>query len=285
MSLSFTAVAVLAVAVLCTSFIFGPLTVGSVIAGVNFNYNTMQIIFLPVIVSVILYLSLDQFSDSVLMLLAVPILIIRIIFMLSFDRTAIIRTYSWLISNLLSIVFASLSFSILNKYSSHHNLRSWAIFAILFMVLFVISQYLFIRNPEGYYQNEMAYYFYHKYKRKYTNIITKEIIEDPLLKKIFFTIMVVEEMNRPSVFRLFERLAFFTGKIKTTGLMQVTSPKYLSNEESIILAQKIVIDAYNESEAKEYELSAMVRHVAYAYNPSEFYSDLIENAYDYISSV
>jgi hypothetical protein len=45
LSLSFTAVAVLAVAVLCTSFIFGPLTVGSVIAGVNFNYNTMQIIF------------------------------------------------------------------------------------------------------------------------------------------------------------------------------------------------------------------------------------------------
>ena len=61
----------------------------------------------------------------------------------------------------------------------------------------------------------------YKYLRKYDNLLSTRYQSDLLLKAFFYTVLTIEDSNRPSWFRRLERLFFWTGKVKTTGIMQV----------------------------------------------------------------
>lgn len=76
----------------------------------------------------------------------------------------------------------------------------------------------------------------YEYGRKYSPLLPERFMHDPLLWDIFFTIMAIEDGNRPSVIRAFERAACTLGLAKTTGIMQQKSDKPLSDEESVVLA-------------------------------------------------
>lgn len=58
--------------------------------------------------------------------------------------------------------------------------------------------------------------------------------------KILISIAILENINRPRWLRFIERLSSKIIKIKTYGLMQVSSDKYLDDEKSIIIAAKKV---------------------------------------------
>lgn len=71
------------------------------------------------------------------------------------------------------------------------------------------------------------------YMRMYDKELPATFRQDVLLRALFYTIMLVEDSNRPKWFRFLERLLFWTGKIRSTGIMQVRSSRKLTDLESV----------------------------------------------------
>ena len=83
------------------------------------------------------------------------------------------------------------------------------------------------------------------YERHFDHLLPQRYSDDPLLKIIFYTIMAIEDANRPKGFRILERIACHIGLAKTTGIMQQRGEKPLTDEESVILATHTVEDMWN----------------------------------------
>lgn len=84
------------------------------------------------------------------------------------------------------------------------------------------------------------------YRRKYGDYLSERYKKDFLLRCVFFSIMAIEDHNRPAGARLLERLAFPVGLSKTTGIMQQQSDAALSDEESVALASNYVSEMWNK---------------------------------------
>lgn len=114
-------------------------------------------------------------------------------------------------------------------------------------------------------------------KSKYTSILKTDFRISKLLNDLLFSIMIFEDFNRPKPFRVAERMLFGLGIVKTTGIMQVTSPKPLDDFESVIAAQDIILDLHrkhnNESE------HSMIGAVLVDYNPDAYYREEVRNIY------
>ena len=80
------------------------------------------------------------------------------------------------------------------------------------------------------------------YKSIYGDVI-EGITSDKRQQCLIYTILLYEAFNRPKVYRWIERILFRAGIAKTLGVMQVTTDRIISDEESVRLgAQKIVDD-------------------------------------------
>lgn len=91
------------------------------------------------------------------------------------------------------------------------------------------------------------------YERRFGSLLSKRYSQDPLLRTVFFTIMAIEDCNRPETWRFIERIACSLGVAKTTGIMQQRSADPLSDKESVLLAVEYVEkmwDRYLETYAK-----------------------------------
>lgn len=91
--------------------------------------------------------------------------------------------------------------------------------------------------------DEMKLY---EYVRKYDHLLPERYHSDVLLKVLFYTVLTLEDSNRPSWFRTIERLFFWTGRVKTTGIMQVKSDRILSDEDSILLGSELIERIWNQ---------------------------------------
>lgn len=78
------------------------------------------------------------------------------------------------------------------------------------------------------------------YEREYGELLPARYSQDPLLRAFFFSIMAIEDFNRPKGFRVFERIAATIGIAKTTGIMQQQSNRPLSDKESALEASKSI---------------------------------------------
>ena len=74
------------------------------------------------------------------------------------------------------------------------------------------------------------------YEKDYGPLLPSRYKNDPLLRCVFFSIMAIEDSNRPSGIRVLERMVFKFGAAKTTGIMQQKAERALSDEESVVLA-------------------------------------------------
>lgn len=72
--------------------------------------------------------------------------------------------------------------------------------------------------------------------KRFLPSLIKQSKVNRLDSKILVSIAILENINRPSWIRILERIFSNFLKIKTYGLMQVSSSKYLSDEESIKIA-------------------------------------------------
>ncbi len=74
------------------------------------------------------------------------------------------------------------------------------------------------------------------YEREYGSLLPRRFSSDVLLRTVFFTIMAIEDGNRPDFIRSVERMAARFNLAKTTGIMQQMSDKPLSDVDSVKLS-------------------------------------------------
>ena len=132
------------------------------------------------------------------------------------------------------------------------------------------------------------HYFYFKYK--YGHIIDSEV-RNEIEKTLVYAILIYENFNRGKLIRFFEKIFFFTGRIKTTGIMQVQSNNYLSDTESVSLGTQKLLNKYRS------ELSGCVtademhnhylalRNTIIDYNPDDNYYIQVEGIIESIKSI
>jgi hypothetical protein len=95
----------------------------------------------------------------------------------------------------------------------------------------------------------------HRYTRLFERFwpcLTADFQAEKALRNVFFTFMLIEDLNRPSWVRGLERLSRRNGLPwgRTTGIMQVTSRDALSDDESVARAQPIVRRIFEKFEER-----------------------------------
>ena len=116
---------------------------------------------------------------------------------------------------------------------------------------------------------------YTTFKKKYDTII-KEFFHNDFYEALTYSIMIYEDFNRPIIVRWIEYLRFWiTRKPHTLGIMQVTTDKFIDNEESIKQAMQVIhnlgadfIKEYSDSKYREYytSVSSSASYIAQKYN-------------------
>lgn len=134
-------------------------------------------------------------------------------------------------------------------------------------------------------------------RKKYINFINKYKVIVPMdihfYKYLFYSIMIMENYNRPPYLRLLERIIFIFRTLfgknpkMTLGIMQITTTKMISDKESINLAnKKIIKDIYNVmNSSNELEISAIIKKVALLYNNNNLYADEVINIYKILQNI
>lgn len=83
------------------------------------------------------------------------------------------------------------------------------------------------------------------FERKFGKLLPQRFQSDVLLRCVFFSIMAIEDGNRPRLYRFVENVAARLGLAKTTGIMQQRGEKPLTDEESVIRAIPYVEDMWD----------------------------------------
>lgn len=128
---------------------------------------------------------------------------------------------------------------------------------------------------------------YSTFSKRYGSIINEAFSKDEL-RLLVYSIMIYEDFNRPVVARFFERIILCKPrKPHTYGVMQVKSPKPLSDEESVKAGVAMIKQSLRNVTPSPYDDEitwGSVKHqVIRNYNPgdSDYYSQ-VDSIYDTI---
>lgn len=130
---------------------------------------------------------------------------------------------------------------------------------------------------------------YAAFKKEYGYIISnqcKTLVDEGLV----YSIMIVENYNRPYMIRMFEYLVFLIKRRKMSlGIMQVKTQKFINDTQSVQLASQKIIDIreqfmksehYDTLNSYENRLGDMIRYIANEYNGGgENYASEVETIY------
>lgn len=125
---------------------------------------------------------------------------------------------------------------------------------------------------------------YHTYNEKYHSIIEKTT-KSKNQEALIYTILIVENFNRPKIYRIVENVLFYLKLSKTLGIMQVTTKKMITDYESVSLgAKKIVEDHHNAKKIiknKGHQITSWnIRYnVIKLYNPDNDYIQEVSDLY------
>ena len=166
--------------------------------------------------------------------------------------------------------------------ASNFRTELWVILLIFFYS--VLNSYE--PTPSKYYERKEKYIksLYTSLSGRYKRFLQNEIKADPFLEKLFFSIMIVEVINRNSSLRFVERILHPLGLIKTTGVMQVKSDKSLSDEESMQTAQAKIKESYNKHKDTTEGNYDLARRIIEDYNGGSLYLDAVTSIYSSIDS-
>jgi hypothetical protein len=96
------------------------------------------------------------------------------------------------------------------------------------------------QRARNYIRNRMV-----SFLTKYGALVDGHTSNDKL-KLIIYAVMLVEDFNRPRVYRETERILFRIGKAKTLGIMQTSTDRILSDEESVQKGMQMISKALAE---------------------------------------
>lgn len=128
----------------------------------------------------------------------------------------------------------------------------------------------------------------HKYlglRKKYGKYV---LCKNETFHAIFFSIMIMENYNRPWYLRIIEYILFMFKKIiygeafMTLGIMQIRTNVLIGNVKSIRLAEEYIKEEIIERNFSSIE--EMINYIALKYNPSKLYREEIFKIYNSITS-
>lgn len=218
--------------------------------------------------------------------------VIRFLFIIIMGRWFITNKKYIFITSTASIILSIIVTAISQDdktffYPSRDNLVSqfWLIICLFVYKVFEKTQLndRNIYNLKGklrYYIDKKLHIFLELYKDTVLNVTN-----DINVIKIIFSIMIVEDYNRPQALRFIERI--LPAYAKTTGIMQVRSDTILSDSESVHKAATMIQEYYKETLLK-YETEScdyfMIREIYIKYNPSDLYADMVREVFIYVDS-
>lgn len=258
----------------------------------NFGYNLIYRILSPVVYISFATLILYHFNLSYLVsniwLLSVYYYFFNLIALILLYRFALVNKFLYFFIAISSIGLSYWVYIVALQYgpqsiipdSANFRTEWWfIIFGYFYSLLNDFSPNYSIEFDR---KEKFIHKTYKQLKTRYQNTLSRNFQENNYLQKLLYSIMITETINRPPFIRLMENLVFFTGKVKTTGIMQVTSKKKLSDKESIKLAEKIIQDSYQKHFSRKINEYDLVRKVAADYNPGNYDGEIVEN-YRYIN--
>lgn len=131
---------------------------------------------------------------------------------------------------------------------------------------------------------------YSRFYSKYNKVISQKCDNNYFFIQMAYSIMIYENFNRPRFVRMMEYVHFlFSKKTHTLGIMQVTSLKWINDEQSISLAIKKITSDCNDiinayaRDKESFSLITIVRTIAAKYNKDEDYVSEVEEVFTTIT--
>ncbi len=269
----------------------------------NLSLRTLSPIIYLVLVNYLLNFISPRFSFVTMNIwLIVPYYFcVRFIWILFMNRFFIFDKLYFFVVSILS---SSISFFIYKEYLSKGDLflPNKQEFLMQFWFVIIIFIYHFINNTQFKItktrketrEDKFIKRRLSKFKLKYSDIVNKE--KNNVIINLIYSIMIIEDFNRPYLIRLFEKRCPFA---KTVGIMQTARNKGVSDESSVRNAIKIIRKAFNDQieyynsengkiEKWKYKKGVnehyFIRHAILAYNKCDNYYDMVLSVYNNITS-
>lgn len=218
--------------------------------GFNLIFRIVFPIILIIFYAYIISLTYYQYLNEKIYLVNLYYLGIRLIYTFVFGNYLLLNVYRQV------IIYISIFF--LNKivcdnylYDINKLLPNFEnfineIWLLIILFLYKLSNELIANNENiDKRKNKFILFRFNKFKKKYYRFIEKNKGKPFYLE--ILSLMIYEDYNRPYSFRWVERiLKFLNFNIKTTGIMQITSNKLLSDNQSIIEVIKKIRKKYIE---------------------------------------
>lgn len=272
----------------------GYITIDQLLSTTNFGYNLIYRILSPAIFisfsTLVLYgLGFPYFTKNI-WLVSVYYYVINIASLLLLRRFELVNKFLYIFIFLSSIGISYWLYKYALQYGPQAilpdsaNFRTEWWFIVIAYFYSLLNEYTPNYSVEHKRKHILLYKRYKSLSCKYDVLLMKDINQNELLRLIFYAIMITEDINRPPFVRWIERLLFITGKIKTTGIMQVTSNKILSDKESVLLAQKIILSSYKKNYIPNIGEYDLVFKISNDYN-SGGYSGGMPTNYNLLKSI
>ena len=251
----------------------------------------------PVIL-MILFVALAQSLDykelaSYCYLMVVYYWLFRILIILILGRWSLTNWKTQLLYWTASIGLSISLYKIIDKVDailpSPEALRDQMWILIILFLYSVFNKMVFDREGSQKRKGNYIKKTYSQLKSKYDKVILKKC-DNQFFVQIVYAIMIYENFNRPKIVRWVEYVHFLlTKKPHTLGIMQVTSSKWINDEQSIRIAINKIqsdTDAIINDFAKNKEhfsLREIVGKIAGKYNKDNDYVDEVGQIFNTIS--
>jgi hypothetical protein len=228
----------------------------------NYYYNLFFRITVPVVYIVLLgfiFEFLDneeiiglKYLNNQLYFVVIIYSIIRIAVIFLFNRIMLVGWTNVMLTYICTIIFSIMG-NIIIVNNSQYFFPSYDDIGSTFWLFIIAYFYKLISAQSNVYRarnnksNDYIIRKYNKFKNKYQEIIVKKIVNDEIID-LFYAIMIFENFNRPKIMRLFENVFFYLFRIKTLGIMQVTTKERINDEESILIAIDLINTYYQKEQ-------------------------------------
>ena len=234
------------------------------------------VLFIGICWSIASYLAIEV---NLVWLVGVYYVITNILWLLFFQRFSVSSKLELSIFYPLIIIITYLLYSDVDLVSFHiRDINFGFIILGIYLIQFAIH-YSSDEDKDWKRYNKWIHREYFKLHSKFASRLEDTPFNSSILEDVFFSVMLVEHYNRPTGFRFIERMLFPFGIVKSTGIMQITSTKPLTDEQSVVLAIERLTPITN---MKNQTADNLIAKAANVYNNSD-YKDLLLQNYSLIS--
>lgn len=245
--------------------------------GLNIIIKIFSPVIYIVILSGILYcLEFNYLVKNIYVVTIIYFILKWIISIIVLNRYLLIDWKSEIICSFIAILLSLFVYFIfISKttqiFISVEEMRDGIWLGIITFFLSLVIKYVYNYSYLNYdrEKKKIRYYIikkYNKFQKKYNNIIKTK---NKKLKLLTYSIMIYENYNRPMIIRVLEYIKFFIIGRATLGVMQVTTKKYITNEESVKIGYKIIKENYFSIRKKTFE--DKLKRVVFMYNKTNKY--------------